>query len=240
MVISSMLLEANVFPSGLNATEVTALECPVRAHNSLPLAASHNLTVWSSLPEASISPSGLYATDKTCSECPACTTSSGFCANAITGCKSSARKDARSNVRYDLLRRCSLIPPIVLSVIDGNQRQKCQRMLARLKCAGTVWQGRKGVKYLSARCTVAVCYEALFFRPSSARGTHSCMQMDESESDRLFGDKLQSLFEQVSRHNASPVGSVLVSVPVWQRRAAAPLSRAGGRRAGAGRCGFER
>src|SRR5262245_59470333 len=53
------LAEARVLPSGLKATEVTQSVCPLSVARSWPLAASHNLIVWSSLPEATVLPSGL-------------------------------------------------------------------------------------------------------------------------------------------------------------------------------------
>ena len=71
LIVLSQLPEANVLPSGLNATEVTRIECPASVNMHLPVAASQSLTVLSSLPEARCFPSGLNATEVTRSECPA-------------------------------------------------------------------------------------------------------------------------------------------------------------------------
>src|SRR5690349_16137802 len=57
--------EANILPSGLNATERTMPVCPLRVARSLPVVTSHSLTVLSWLAEARILPSGLNATDIT-------------------------------------------------------------------------------------------------------------------------------------------------------------------------------
>lgn len=43
--VSSALAEASRFPSGLNATQKTALECPLQVSISWPVVASHNFTV---------------------------------------------------------------------------------------------------------------------------------------------------------------------------------------------------
>lgn len=59
------LAEANILPSGLNATDHTAWACPLRVARSLPVATSQNLTVLSRLAEARILPSGLNATEIT-------------------------------------------------------------------------------------------------------------------------------------------------------------------------------
>ena len=64
------LPEARTVPSGLKATDQTALECPLSVARSCPLRASHSLTVLSKLPEARVLPSGLKATDKMAAECP--------------------------------------------------------------------------------------------------------------------------------------------------------------------------
>src|SRR5262245_62296774 len=60
---------ANILPSGLNATDLTA-SVPLWVTLSLPLATSQSLTVLSRLAEARILPSGLNATDITDSVCP--------------------------------------------------------------------------------------------------------------------------------------------------------------------------
>ena len=57
-------------PSGLNATLVTALVCPLSVSISWPVAASHTFTVRSELAEASRLPSGLNATLRTPPLCP--------------------------------------------------------------------------------------------------------------------------------------------------------------------------
>src|SRR5947209_5603365 len=70
LIVLSVLAEASVFPSGLNATEYTSDVCPLRVARSLPVFASHSLIVWSHLPEASVLPSGLNATEVTIHVCP--------------------------------------------------------------------------------------------------------------------------------------------------------------------------
>ena len=70
LIVWSLLPEASVLPSGLNATDHTPPVCPLRVACSLPVATSHSLIVWSPLPEASVLPSGLYATEYTQLVCP--------------------------------------------------------------------------------------------------------------------------------------------------------------------------
>src|SRR5438876_357133 len=57
-------------PSGLKATSLTALVCPLRERTCWPVFASHTLTVPSPLAEARCFPSGLKATLQTLSACP--------------------------------------------------------------------------------------------------------------------------------------------------------------------------
>jgi hypothetical protein len=65
-MVRSVLVEAMMVPSGLNATPKTLSVWPVRGWPmGLPVAASHRRTVWSALAEAMTSPSGLNATPKT-------------------------------------------------------------------------------------------------------------------------------------------------------------------------------
>jgi hypothetical protein len=65
-MVLSVLPEARILPSGLNATEVTEPAAPVRGWPmGLPVAASHSLIVPSALPEARSFPSGLNATELT-------------------------------------------------------------------------------------------------------------------------------------------------------------------------------
>jgi predicted RNA-binding Zn-ribbon protein involved in translation (DUF1610 family) len=59
-------------PSGLYATDQTSLLWPERARISLPVSASHTLTVLSSDAETIRCPSGLYAAEKTLLVCPNC------------------------------------------------------------------------------------------------------------------------------------------------------------------------
>ena len=57
-------------PSGLNATLVTGSVCPLSVSISVPLSASHTLTVLSQLPLTMRLPSGLNDTLLTPSVCP--------------------------------------------------------------------------------------------------------------------------------------------------------------------------
>src|SRR5262245_41191014 len=63
--VLSVLAEAKVLPSGLQATENTSFVWPFRVANSLPAATSHSLIVWSQLPDARVLPSGPHATHNT-------------------------------------------------------------------------------------------------------------------------------------------------------------------------------
>ncbi len=57
-------------PSGLNATLLTALVCPVSSSSGVPVRASHTFAVWSRLPVTIRVPSGLNATLFTAPVCP--------------------------------------------------------------------------------------------------------------------------------------------------------------------------
>jgi hypothetical protein len=63
MTFSSQLPDANFFPSGLNATLITAFPCPT---SGSPIgfweAMSHSMMLSSSAPEARMLPSGLNTT----------------------------------------------------------------------------------------------------------------------------------------------------------------------------------
>src|SRR5258708_6575968 len=61
---------ARVPPSGLKQTEATPLSCPARERRSLPVRASHSLTVRSEPPLATVRPSELKHTERTCFVCP--------------------------------------------------------------------------------------------------------------------------------------------------------------------------
>jgi len=69
-MVQSMLPEARVRPSGLNATLFTEAEWPIRVLTSLPLATSHSLIVLSTQPDAIVCPFGLNATLITLAEWP--------------------------------------------------------------------------------------------------------------------------------------------------------------------------
>ena len=73
LMVPSQDAEANCFPSGLQATELTELVCPFKVFSSFPVAASHIFiapAIVASDPEASCFPSGLQATDLTEYICP--------------------------------------------------------------------------------------------------------------------------------------------------------------------------
>src|SRR5262245_61955615 len=77
LMVLSRLPEARRFPSGLNATEVTASVCPLNECLSRPVATSHSFNSIKLLPfgphpwppEARSLPSGLNATDVTHTLC---------------------------------------------------------------------------------------------------------------------------------------------------------------------------
>ena len=69
-IVPSELPLASVLPSGLNATLLTALVCPVSVCLCSPVTASHRRIVLSSLPLASVRPSGLNDTLLTHRVCP--------------------------------------------------------------------------------------------------------------------------------------------------------------------------
>src|SRR5262245_31498285 len=62
--------ESALRPSGENATEFTARECPLNVRSSLPVATSHSLTQLSQLPDSALRPSGENATVSTTPEWP--------------------------------------------------------------------------------------------------------------------------------------------------------------------------
>ena len=70
LIVLSSLPLAKVCPSGLMATEVTTLECPVRVRLTCPVERFQILSVLSALPLAKVCPSGLMATELTELECP--------------------------------------------------------------------------------------------------------------------------------------------------------------------------
>ena len=57
-------------PSGLQATELTSLECPTMVKEHFPVPASHTRTVLSHDPDATWDPSELQATEYAEEECP--------------------------------------------------------------------------------------------------------------------------------------------------------------------------
>jgi hypothetical protein len=61
-IVSSSLFDASSRPSGEKATISTALVCPSSVRSSLPLVASHSLTVVSTFPLASVLPCGSKVT----------------------------------------------------------------------------------------------------------------------------------------------------------------------------------
>src|SRR5215468_8830896 len=67
--VLSLPPDSAVRPSGENATEKTASECPVKVRSSLPVATSHSLSVLSQLPDSAVRPSGANATEETAAEC---------------------------------------------------------------------------------------------------------------------------------------------------------------------------
>ena len=70
LTVPSSLAEAICRPSGLKATQLTALVCPLSVSVSSPVPASQTLTVLSSLAEAWRRPSRLNATPSTDLVCP--------------------------------------------------------------------------------------------------------------------------------------------------------------------------
>ena len=64
-MVLSLLPEANVFPSELNTTDLTAKLCPLSSFIRSPLSKFQIFIVRSLLPDAKVLPSGLNATEFT-------------------------------------------------------------------------------------------------------------------------------------------------------------------------------